>query len=84
MPGAANSLRTCRQAPQGGTASAASGVETASARNSRRPVPTALATAARSAQIVSPKERFSTLVPVTTVPSAHSRAAPTRKREYGE
>jgi hypothetical protein len=50
----ANSLKTCRQAPQGATASAESGVKTATARKDRRPPETAAATAARSAHRVSP------------------------------
>ena len=43
-----------------------------------RPAVTALATATRSAQMARPKLRFSTLAPVTTLPSSSSRAAPTR------
>ena len=57
---------------------------TAIARMSRTPRPTAVHTAARSAQMVSPYERFSTFVPVITVPSAPASAAPTGKREYGD
>lgn len=48
---------------------------------SRCPSLTALATAVRSAQMVGPKEAFSMLQPVNTVPSLHSRAAPTGKWE---
>jgi hypothetical protein len=40
--------------------------------------------AERSAQIVNPNDRFSMLAPVTTDPSSHSKAAPTRNPEYGE
>jgi hypothetical protein len=77
-------VSTCRHAPQGGTASSTAAQNTATARMSRTPRPTAVHTAERSAQIVSPYERFSTFVPVTTVPSAHASAAPTGKREYGD
>ena len=45
---------------------------------------TALHAAVRSAQMVLPSAAFSTLQPVYTVPSEHSSAAPTGKREYGE
>jgi len=44
---------------------------------------TPAAIAAGSAQLPSGKAAFSTLQPGTTVPSAVSRAAPTRNREYG-
>jgi hypothetical protein len=49
--------------------------------NDRSPAVTAAVTAARSAQMVNPKERFSTLQPVKIRPLAHSNAAPTPKPE---
>ena len=49
----------------------------AMAVNSRAPSLTALNSAVRSAQLVSPKEEFSMLQPVKTRPSAQSSAAPT-------
>ena len=52
-------------------------------RKLRWPSLTALQQAVRSAQIVLPSAAFSTLQPVKTVPSSHSSAAPTEKREYG-
>ena len=50
-------------------------------KSSRCPSLTAFTRAVRSAQMVEPKAAFSTLQPVNTVPSAHSRAAPTGKWE---
>jgi NADH-quinone oxidoreductase subunit G len=71
---------TWRHAPQGliGTSVAAT---TAMRRNARWPAATADPIATRSAHMVRPKLRFSTLQPVKTVPSSHSRAAPTAKFE---
>ena len=40
--------------------------------------------AVRSAQFVAPKETFSTLTPVITVPSLYKMAQPTGKLEYGQ
>ena len=49
----------------------------------RSPSLIAFTKAVRSAHIDGPNAAFSTLQPVYTLPSAHSNAAPTRKREYG-
>src|SRR5262245_61001626 len=49
----------------------------------RCPSESALNMATRSAQTVSPYVAFSTLQPVTIVPSSVSSAAPTLKCEYG-
>ena len=49
----------------------------AMAVNVRAPSLIALNSAVRSAQLVSPKEAFSTLQPVKTRPSSQSSAAPT-------
>jgi hypothetical protein len=54
MSAEANSERTWRQAPQGGTGAEASGVATAMALNRRLPEETAVKTAERSAQLVRP------------------------------
>src|SRR5438046_7065309 len=76
-----NSASSCRQAPQG-EAGGSTSVATTMRRHARAPAPPPSATAApiamRSAQIVSPYEALSTLVPTYTPPSAASRAAPTR------
>src|SRR6266487_153884 len=76
-----NSASSWRQAPQG-EAGGSTSVATTMRRNARAPAPPPSATAApiamRSAQIVSPYEALSTLVPTYTPPSAASRAAPTR------
>lgn len=79
VSGALNSWMVWRQAPQGSLAVALR-LATATARM-RMPGPwreTAVAMAACSAQVVSRKEAFSTLQPVTIVPSVSRRAAPTR------
>ena len=49
----------------------------------RVPAATAVKTAVRSAQQVSPNEAFSTLTPANTLPSAVRSAAPTGNDEYG-
>ena len=59
---APNSSSTCRQAPHGGVGSLPS-AQMAMASNARSPSAMARQTAARSAQIDSPKLAFSTLVP---------------------
>ena len=57
---------------------------TTDSATSRRPPPaTRWPHRLTSAQIPMPVEAFSTLQPVTTVPSAASAAAPTRTLEYG-
>jgi hypothetical protein len=75
-----NSAITWRHAPQGLIGASVSAT-TAMHRKSLLPAATAAPIATRSAHIVSPKLKFSTLHPVKTVPSAHSRAAPTAKFE---
>ena len=60
------------------------GADTAMARKVVWPRDTAAKRAERSAQLLSPKDLFSTLAPVTMLPSAHRSAAPTGKWEYGE
>ena len=50
---------------------------------SRTALAIAVAKADRSAQIVRPKEIFSTLHPVKTLPDFVSNAAPTKNLEYG-
>src|SRR5437762_1942070 len=76
-----NSASSWRQAPHG-DAGGSTSVATTMRRNARIPVPPPLATAApiamRSAQIVSPYDALSTLVPTYTPPSPVSSAAPTR------
>ena len=76
----ANSRSTWRHTPQGTQSSRLRPAITMRTK-SRCPSLTALATAVRSAQMVGPKEAFSMLQPVNTVPSLHSRAAPTGKWE---
>src|SRR5574338_898781 len=77
---APNSDRTWRQAPHGAAGGSMS--LTITIRRKRLlPCVTAVATAARSAQMVSPYDAFSTLQPANTRPSSPSRAAPTRKCE---
>src|SRR5438093_9844858 len=68
--------------PQGGVGSSAS-VAIAMASNERMPRATAVATAARSAQMPAGNDAFSTLHPSVMLPSAARSAAPTRKFEYG-
>jgi hypothetical protein len=58
-----NSASTCRQAPHG-IAGGSDPTTMTMRRNRRAPAVTALATAERSAQIVSPKDAFSILQPV--------------------
>jgi hypothetical protein len=53
------------------------------ASNSLYPSEIALTKAALSAQMVPPKDEFSTLTPVNTSPDFVNNAAPTLKREYG-
>jgi len=74
----ANSAKNCLQAPQGLTPV---GETIAIAVHSRSPLATARVAAVRSAQIVTPKELFSTLQPVMIRPSLVSNAAPTWKFE---
>ena len=74
----ANSAKNCRHAPQGLTPV---GDTIAIAIHSRSPLATARVAAVRSAQIVTPKELFSTLQPVMMRPSFVSNAAPTWKFE---
>ena len=76
----ANSASTCRQIPQG-AAGADPSVAITSEVKLRSPCATADSTAARSAQIVAPKDAFSTLQPVNVLPPAVASAAPTRKCE---
>ena len=76
----ANSAKTCRHAPQGEIGSRESAT-IAIRINDRSPAVIAAVTAARSAQMVNPKERFSTLHPVKIRPFAQSNAAPTLKPE---
>src|SRR3954465_8063570 len=78
----ANSLRTCRHAPQGGVGSLSS-VAIAISSKSLSPCETADATARVSAQMAWPYAEFSTLHPTTTSPRRVRSAAPTRKLEYG-
>jgi hypothetical protein len=75
-----NSAITWRHAPQGLIGASVSATM-AMQRKSLFPATTAAPIATRSAHIVSPKLKFSTLHPVKTVPSEHSRAAPTAKFE---
>jgi len=75
-----NSEITWRHMPQGNVYCSLSLV-TAMAAISVLPSETAFTTAVRSAQMVAPKEEFSTLQPVYILPSAVSTAAPTRKPE---
>jgi len=70
----ANSARTCRQAPHGGTPPCEA---TASARNWVAPAAIAAQIAARSAQTVRPYDAFSTLQPTWIRPVSSSSAAPT-------
>ena len=81
VSGGQNSLSAWRQAPQGEVGVSEVGVDTATARNAVWPRETAANRALRSAQLLRPKDLFSTLVPVTMVPSAHRSAAPTGKWE---
>ena len=76
----ANSRSTWRHTPQG-TQSPSLRPTMTMRTKSRCPSLTALNTATRSAQMVGPKLAFSMLQPVYTVPSLHSRAAPTGKWE---
>ncbi len=77
-----NSASICRQAPHGGLGSPFRlATATASIRISGPNWETARTSAARSAQIVSPKLTFSTLVPVTISPFVSRSAAPTRNLE---
>ena len=81
-----NSLKTCKQAPHGihGFVKSSSALPaTAIMLKSWKPSETALKIAVRSAQLVRENEEFSILQPVKTLPSDVSRAAPTRKCEYG-
>ncbi len=79
-----NSAITWRHAPHGRTRLPfGPSATTAMEANCRIPWATALAMAARSAQIVRPKDAFSTLQPVTMEPFLPSRAAPTLNLEYG-
>lgn len=75
---AENSASTCRHAPHGVTGWIESAT-TAIASNLVSPAATAANTAARSAQMVSPKDRFSTLQPQNIWPLAVRSAAPTEK-----
>src|SRR6202030_602754 len=77
-----NSANTCRQAPHGTVGSLLS-VAIAINRKSVFPEQIAAATAARSAQMVSPKDAFSTFAPTNTLPDAVKTAAPTLNPEYG-
>jgi hypothetical protein len=76
-----NSLNTCLQAPHGPVGSSESGVQTAMAVKRRYPKAAAVVIEFRSAQVVNPKERFSTFTPVIIFPSSQSKAAPTLKFE---
>jgi hypothetical protein len=77
-----NSNYTCLQAPHGDVNLGLSEA-IAIAANFFTPSEIALKAAVRSAQIVNPKELFSILQPVKTVPSFVSSATPTRNLEYG-
>jgi len=76
----ANSASTCRQIPQGAAGMDPSVAITSDVKR-RSPSPIADSTAARSAQIVAPKDAFSTLQPVNVRPPTVASAAPTRKCE---
>ena len=75
ISGSPNSANTCRQAPHGEIGTPVSATTT-TASIFLDPAAIAAPTATLSAHMLRPKERFSTLQPVNTLPPA-SRAAPT-------
>ncbi len=75
-----NSHRICRHGPHGAVMRFESAATTIASKPAS-PSESALNTATRSAHIVSPKEAFSMLQPVTISPACVFRAAPTLKRE---
>lgn len=76
VSGEANSDSTCRHAPHGEIGFSPL-VVIATALSRRLPWVIALTIAERSAQIVRPKEAFSTFTPVAIEPSSNKRAAAT-------